>query len=73
MCNELCQRFILRGSALALWQWTNKRKEDEKVRKALKLSESERIAVVIGAGYYDNESTIPCSSRKPMTEIFNTI
>lgn len=54
-------------------QWSNKHTEDLKVRKALKLQDSERIAVVIAAGYYLEETEIPCSIRKDIKEIYKEI
>ena len=54
-------------------QWSNKHTEDLKVRKALKLQDSERIAVVIAAGYYLEETVIPCSIRKNIKEIYRVI
>lgn len=54
-------------------QWSNKHTEDLKVRKALKLRDSERIAVVIAAGYYLEETVIPCSVRKDQKEIYKEV
>lgn len=49
-------------------QWSNKRSEDVYIRQKLELKKSERIAIVIGAGYYLEENTIPCSIRRPLNE-----
>lgn len=54
-------------------QWSNKYAEDLKVRKLLGLSESERIGVVIGAGYYLPENIVPCSVRRTVEDIFREI
>ena len=54
-------------------QWSNKKKEDIQTRKALGLNESERIAVVIAAGYYLDTNVIPCSTRRSKNEIFRKI
>lgn len=54
-------------------QWSNKHTEDLKVRKALKLQDSERIAVVIAAGYYLEKNVIPCSARKELKDIYKEI
>ncbi len=63
----------IKGIGSCFMQWTNKPKEDETVRRMLGLADSERIAVVIGAGYYLDKNIIPCSTRKPKEEIFKTI
>ena len=54
-------------------QWSNKRKEDVIVRNKLGLNKSERIAIVIGAGYYKDLNYIPCSTRKEISNIFRII
>lgn len=63
----------LRGIGSCFMEWSNKRKEDKIVRKRLKLQESERIAVVIGAGYYLPQSTIAASCRRPLKEIYQEL
>ena len=62
-----------RGIGTCFMQWGNTRKQDQLVRQALKLPKSERIAVLIGAGYYKDETKIPCSCRKPMEDVFKII
>lgn len=62
-----------RGIGSCFMQWANKKSEDILVRNALKLSQSEKIAVVIGAGYYKEKSVIPCSCRKPVNDIFKVV
>lgn len=62
-----------RGIGSCFMQWSNKYSEDLQIRKLLKLPESERIGIVIGAGYYLNESTIPCSFRKSIEDIYRVI
>lgn len=54
-------------------QWSNQYNEDAKVRSLLGLSKSERIAVVIGAGYYLPESTVPISNRKSKADVFRVL
>jgi nitroreductase len=63
----------MRGIGSCFLQWSNKRSEDAKVRKELQLLDSERIAVVISAGYYKEEDIVPCSCRKPMENVFRII
>lgn len=62
-----------RGIGSCCLQWSNKHAEDLKVRKALKLRDSERIAVIIAAGYYLKENVIPCSIRKNINDIYKEI
>ena len=63
----------VKGIGSCCLQWSNKYKQDALVRKNLGLPKSERIGVVIGAGYYLDENTIPCSVRRSPAEIFRTI
>lgn len=51
-------------------QWSIKYKRDREVREALGLRKSERIAVVIACGYYNENNIIPCSTRKTNKEVF---
>lgn len=62
-----------KGIGSCCLQWSNKRSEDLKVRKALGLQDSERIAVVIAAGYYLEKNEIPCSARKELNDIYKEI
>lgn len=51
-------------------QFGNSFKEEKNIKKVLNIPESERIAVIITAGYYDEVSRIPYSTRKPIEEIY---
>ncbi len=51
-------------------QFGNSFKQEMEFKKLLNISKSERIAVIVTAGYYDDTSKIPYSSRKPIKEIF---
>lgn len=62
-----------KGIGSCCLQWSNKHSEDKKVRKLLKLKDSERIGVVVGAGYYLLENTIPCSTRRPISDIYREV
>ena len=62
-----------RGIGSCFMQWANKRSEDANVRKALRLKNSERIAIVLGAGYYKEKSLIPCSDRRNINDIFSIV
>lgn len=63
----------VRGIGSCLLQWANKRSEDKEVRKILGLPESERIAVVVAAGYYKENTVVPNSCRKPIQDIYKEI
>ncbi len=55
-------------------QWGNKPYRVEKeIKQLLHIPAGEKIAIVIGAGYYTQESTVPCSHRKTTDEIYTHI
>lgn len=62
-----------KGIGSCCLQWSNKPSEDKKLRKALGLGKSEKIAVIIGCGYYKESNMIPCSVRKTKKDIFKVI
>ena len=45
-------------------------KEENEYKKILNIPDCEKVAVVIAAGYYPEESVIPKSTRKPLEEIY---
>ena len=51
-------------------QFGNSFKEEKALKKKLNIPESERIAVIIAAGYYAELSKIPYSSRKEIHDIY---
>lgn len=51
-------------------QFGNSFKEEIIFKEELNIPNSERVAVIITAGYYDEVSRIPYSTRKPFEEIF---
>ena len=51
-------------------QFGNSFKEEVKMKEELNIPKSERIGVIITAGYYDEISKIPYSTRKPIDEIY---
>lgn len=59
------------GSCCLQWNVTNKM--ESKVKKILNIPKNEKIVVVIGAGYYENEISAPVSSRRKKEEIFHII
>lgn len=62
-----------RGVGSCFMQWANKRGEDLAVRKALGILDSEKIAIVIGAGYYTDQSVIPCSCRRTIEDVYRVV
>lgn len=51
-------------------QFGNSFKQEKKIKSKLNINDSERIAVIIAAGYYEDISRIPYSTRKPIEEIY---
>ena len=51
-------------------QFGNSFKEEEEFKKKLNIPKNERVGVIITAGYYDEVSRIPYSTRKPLDEIY---
>ena len=62
-----------KGIGSCCLQWSNKCNEDIIVRKKLGLKGSERIGIVIGAGYYLDNYTIPCSVRRNTEDVFKIV
>lgn len=62
-----------KGIGSCCLQWSNKHSEDVLVRSKLKLADSERIGIVIGAGYYLEDNMIPCSVRKKYEDVFKIV
>lgn len=70
---NLINGFHARGIGSCCLQWSNKHSDDLKIRSELKLRDSERIAVVVAAGYYLPDTTIPCSVRRLKKDIYSEI
>ena len=62
-----------KGIGSCCLQWSNKHSEDQRIRKLLGMRDSERIGVVVGAGYYLQDNTIPCSVRRPISDIYREV
>lgn len=62
-----------RGIGTCCLQWSNKHSEDILVRNKLSLEKSERIGVIIGAGYYLETSKIPCSVKRNIVDIYREV
>lgn len=61
------------GIGSCFMQWANKRSEDNETRRVLGISKSERIAVVLGTGYYKNTSVSPASCRRDLEDIYHIV
>lgn len=62
-----------KGIGTCCLQWSNKHKEDVEVRDRMHLRESERIGIVIGAGYYLDKYIIPCSVRRNPNDVYKIV
>ena len=62
-----------RGVGSCFLQWANTERETKKIQQILNLEESEKIAVVIGAGYYLERNIIPCSCRRSVDDVIKRI
>ncbi len=62
-----------RGIGTCCLQWANKRREDKMMCNRLHLNNSERIALVIAAGYYSNGIEIPHSQKRSVSEVLSII
>lgn len=61
------------GIGSCLLQSSNTYKEEQELKKELGISDSERIAVIISAGYYGDSSIIANSVRKGKNQIYKKI
>lgn len=62
-----------RGIGSCFIQWANTASEERKVKKKLGISDTEHIAVVLGAGYYADEMYIAKSCRRDIGEIYTCV
>ncbi len=62
-----------KGIGTCFLQWANTAAEGKIVRDRLHISDHEKIAVVIAAGYYAGKETTAKSCRRKINEIFRTI
>jgi nitroreductase len=58
------------GIGSCFLEYSNDIKDETEHKKILNIPSNEKIAIVIAAGYYPEESTIPYSTRKPLEEIY---
>lgn len=58
------------GIGSCFCQFGNSTKQEEQLKKLLGIPASERIAVILSAGYYCDKSTIPYSPRKKIEDVY---
>lgn len=59
-----------KGIGSCFLQWGNGNKIEDTVKEELNIPKNERIAIVIGAGYYKDEYLVPKSIRKMVEDIY---
>lgn len=62
-----------RGIGSCFMQWSNNRTDDKTIRQNLGIPETERIGIILGAGYYKKATSIPCSTRRQRDEVFSKL
>jgi nitroreductase len=62
-----------RGVGSCFLQWNAIRKADRMIRKALGLPDAERIGIIVAAGYYKDQTIVPCSRRKAVQDVFRVL
>ena len=67
---NLVNALHLRGIGSCFCQFGNTVKEEEQIKEMLNIPSSERIAVLISAGYYCDKCQIPFSPRKNIEDIW---
>ena len=58
------------GIGSCFCQFGNSFNEEKKLKNILKIPVNERIAVIIVAGYYPKKTSVPCSNRKKIGDIY---
>lgn len=58
------------GIGSCFCQFGNSTKQEEQLKKLLGIPASERIAVILSAGYYCDKSIIPYSPRKKIGDVY---
>ena len=58
------------GIGSCFLEYNDTKDEELEMKKIVGISNSERIAIVLAAGYYPEESIITCSTRKPLEEVY---
>ena len=61
------------GIGSCFLEFNDSREEVLQVKKILGVPESEKIAVVIAAGYYPEKATVVRSARKPIEEVYREV
>lgn len=62
-----------KGIGSCFLQWSNKHKDEKRIKKELGIPDNEKIAITLAAGYYKDNTIIPKSYRKNIEEYYNKI
>ncbi len=58
------------GIGSCFLEYINSYKEEAEMKQLLGIPKNEKVAVMIAVGYYPDSSVVPCSTRKPLEEIY---
>lgn len=58
------------GIGSCMLEYSTRSSKEEEEKAILNIPKNERIAIVIAAGYYLDETVVPCSVRKPLDEVY---
>ncbi len=72
-CTNLVNALHNEGIGSCFIQYANSLKEEKKMKKKIGIPESERVAVLIAFGKYENKYFIPKSARKDITDILKMV
>lgn len=61
------------GIGSCMLQFANSYKEEKKLKKKLNIPKNEKIALVISAGYYKEETIIPKSIRRELVDFYKKV
>ena len=70
---NLCNAMHFKGIGSCFLQWGNSNKIEEKIKRELEIPVNEKIAISIGAGYYNGPINVPSSYRKKIDQIYKII
>lgn len=61
------------GIGSCMLEYWVKTKDEEEEKRILGIPKNEKIAIVIAAGYYKDETVVPCSMRKNLEEVYREV
>lgn len=62
-----------RGIGSCFLQWGNKHSQEKSIKKILGIPKNEKIVISIAAGYYKDNTLVPRSQRKKISEIYKEL